>query len=810
MGSDFVDNGDNTGASLTLQENTGGIIARISSSVDSSASPFTYSLDSTSETAGFSIDANTGEITAPVLDFENQPAEFSSNSLTLTVNIVGGGTEIYSEDLEVTLLDTVSDIVFSSGDAVVDFVDNGDGTGASLSLEEGGIARVIASVSSIITDSTFNTFTYTLDANSLAAGFSIDANTGEITAPVLDFEDLPAEFSDDDITLTVTAMNGGTEIYSEDIAFTLLNIASDIAFSSGDVGIGFLDNGNSTGASLSLLEGTGGIIARISSLVDFLATSYSLDAAAITAGFTINATTGEITAPALDFEDQPAGLSNNKIVLTVVAQSLLGTYSENITVTLVNITRSIAFTSGAVGSTFVDNGDSTGASLSLQENIGGVIAQASSVGDFVSPSYSLDSTSITAGFSINATTGEITAPVLDFENQPTGFASNSLTLTVTATGTNSGEVFSEDLVVTLLDIASDITFSLGDVGSDFVDNGDGTGATLDLEENSTGVIARVDSLVVDSVSTTFTYSLDAVSLAAGFSINSATGEITAPVLDFENQPAGFASDSLTLTVTVLESGSEVYTEDIDVTLLDVTSSIAFSSGDVGTSFVDNGDGTGATLDLQENSAGVIARVGSLVADSSSAVTYSLDSVSEAAGFSIDSATGAITAPSFDYDNQPSQFSSDSIDLTVSLVADGSEFYSEDIGVTLIPQTSPDYFFDDFSSDTSGDYTFFSNTDFGTGSFSMAGNQLSISSSGMAGDTGGVYRSVGNLEEKSWEITVDIASYFSVNDGGTFYIALDNDVNIDSQSLQFSFSQTEFIGADSILITHPFGGSFVQF
>ena len=520
-----------------------------------------------------------------------------------------------------------------------------------------------------------------------------------------------------------------------------------------------MDNGDDTGATLSLLENTAGVIARASVSADFSLPSYNLDAVSVAAGFSINSTTGEITVSALDFENQPTGFSSDVITLTVTVTGVDSseTYSEDIEVTLLDITEDIIFSSGSVGSELVDNGDGTGASVDLLENTAGVVAQASALVDFSSTlSYNLDTASILAGFTINGSTGVITAPSLDFENLPFDLSSGSLLSSLNITETiyasnivdlqgdgydgesiifaggfnttsNSSQLIYEagggtfGTALRIDNIGGQLTFVVStgsegdiDISSDIAVNTDYvyiveiTGATggsaINLYIAEGRSLSALDGTTPISESITASNDLSGSDAPSYLSVTSTSvqgdgigslgtvGDFqgqASPILFFSNQAVDTTNselvtssgNDLTLRVTVRGGGSEVYSENIVVNILDIVSDIAFSSSIEGSNFVDNGDSTGASLTLQENTGGIIAQASASV-DFSSALSYSLDAVSLAAGFSINATTGEITVSALDFENQPTGFLGNSLTLTVTVTGGSSENHSEELVVTV--------------------------------------------------------------------------------------------------------------------------------
>ena len=170
-------------------------------------------------------------------------------------------------------------------------------------------------------------------------------------------------------------------------------------------------------------------------------------------------------------------------------------------------------TGNLVGTNLVDNGDDTGASIDLAENSGiGSLAQAISsparnLFDEGFGAYSLDADSIAAGFSISEG-GFISVPNLDFENLPSQFSGNQITLTVTVAeaffiSINNPIEYQENLVVNVVDI-SPPTFTA--LTATVMENDPAGTVDIDLLQGVTGSGSLTISDVSFSIDGGVTYS----------------------------------------------------------------------------------------------------------------------------------------------------------------------------------------------------------------------------------------------------------------------------------------------------------------
>jgi hypothetical protein len=216
----------------------------------------TFSLDAASLVAGMTIDANTGA-------FSWTPTEGqggSTPSVTITVTDNGTGNLVDSETFTVTVNDVNTAPVL--------------GAIGNQSIDE--LATLSFTATATDSDLPSDTLTFSLDAASLAAGMTIDANTGA-------FAWTPTEGqggSTPSVTITVTDNGTGNLIDSETFTITVNDVNTAPV-------LGAI--GNQSVDELATLSFTA--TATDSDLpADTL--TFSLDAASLAAGMTIDANTG--------------------------------------------------------------------------------------------------------------------------------------------------------------------------------------------------------------------------------------------------------------------------------------------------------------------------------------------------------------------------------------------------------------------------------------------------------------------------------------------------------------------------------------
>ncbi len=290
--------------------------------------------------------------------------------------------------------------------------------------------------------------------------------------------------------------------------------------------------------------------------------TYSLDATSLTAGNSIDPSTGAVTFV--------AGWTGNSII-TASADGCNGPKTSTHTVSVTPNVGSPVFTLGA-------------ASIRCQG--AGTVTYTATATNATGITYSLDAASIAGGNNINSSTGAVTYAA--------GW-SGTTTITASAAGCNGPQTSTH--TVTITPTVTTPVFALGTTstrcqGANVVNYG----AT---SSNSTGI----------------TYSLNAPALSAGNTINSATGDVT--------YIASWTGSTIITATATGCNGPKTATHTVTITPT------------VGTPVFT----LGASTTRCESSATVTYTA---TASNNTGITYSLDASSIAGGVTINSSTGAVT------------------------------------------------------------------------------------------------------------------------------------------------------------------------
>ncbi|MFZ1453539.1 MAG: hypothetical protein WAT20_12615, partial [Ferruginibacter sp.] len=383
----------------------------------SNTTGITYSLDAASLGYGNTINITTGEVT--------YLAGWNGTS-TITASAAGCGGPLTADHV-VTIDASVSSPVFDLG-------------AASTRCQAAGTVNYNATASNA------TGFTYSLDATSVAFGNTINATNGDVTY-------LAGWSGTSLITAEATGCNGPKSASH--------TVTTNAPVTTPTFALGASSNRCKNGTTVSYT-------ATASNATSI---TYSLNAASIAGGVTINATTGAVT--------YPSGWASVTII-TATANGCSGPQSATHTATSWNDVNDPVYAMGN--------------SSTRCQGAGSVTYTATEPNAYLGLTYSLDATSLAAGNTINSATGEVTYTA--------GWSGNSK---ITATATGCGGTKTKDHDVTTNATVQAPVFEWG-ASSTRCQKGETTNYKSTAANN-----------------TSITYTLDAASLAAGNSITTGGG-----------------------------------------------------------------------------------------------------------------------------------------------------------------------------------------------------------------------------------------------------------------------------------------------
>ncbi len=621
----ITSDGGGATASINVVENQTAVTTVTASDPDAGTT-LTYSVTGGADAALFTIDADTGVLSfnaAP--DFETPTDAGADNVYDVTVEVSDGlgGTDTQAIALTVTNVNEAPVIT-------------SDGGGAAASINAAENQTAVTTVTATDPDAGA-TLTYLISGGADSNLFTIDSLTGVLsfsTAP--DFETPTDSGSDNVYDVTVRVSDGLGGIDTQAIAVTVTDVNEAPVITS--------DGGGAT-ASVNAAENQTAVTTVTATDPDAGASlTYSISGGGDSSLFTIDSSTGALSFNAApDFETPTDADADNIYAVTVQVSDGLGTTdTQAIAVTVTNVNEAPVITS---------DGGGASASVNVAENQTAVTTVTATDPDAgASLAYSITGGADASLFTIDASTGVLsfnTTP--DFET-PTDSDSDTVYDVTVQVSDGLGGTGTQAIAVTVANVneAPAIT-----------SDGGGATASVNAAENQTAV-TTVTATDPDA-GTVLTYSITGGTDASLFTIDASTGVLSfnaAP--DFETPTDAGADNVYDVTVEVSDGLGGTDTQAIAVTVTNVNEAPAITS---------DGGGVTASIDAAENQTAVTT-VTATDPDAGASLTYSITGGADAALFTIDASTGALsfsTAPDFE---APTDADADNFyDVTVE-VSDG--------------------------------------------------------------------------------------------------------------------------------------------
>jgi hypothetical protein len=612
-------------SAATVSENAanGTVVGLVTASDPDAGGSLTYSFASGGDAGGrFVINAATGAITVNqgnLIDHE------TSAQHVVVVRVTDQDGLSYEKPFVINVTDANDAPVITS---------NGGGASATTSVNEN---------SSLVTTATAadpdagDVVTYTIIGGQDAALFTIDPVTGAlsfVTAP--NFE-APADADGNNIYEVTIRASDGSLSDTQSISITV-NDSNDPPV--------ITSNGGGPAIALTTAENSTATITTMTATdVDAGANiTFSIIGGADAGKFTINPLTGELrfVNPTQNFEAPDDAGGNG--VYDVVVQALDGqggSDTQSIAVTLTDANDAPTITSDGGGAT---------ASLPFFEGAVTVTTVTATDPDAgASVGFSITGGTDAARFTINPTTGVlsfVTPP--DFEAPTDSNGDNVYQVIVTADD-GAGGLDSQTINV-IVDDQND--------PPSITSNGGGANASVSATENS--VAATTVTASDPDAGSTLTYSITGGADAARFTIDSATGVLTFVSAPNFEAPTDAGANNVYDVIVQVSDGAFTDSQSIAVTVTNQNEAPSITS---------NGGGTTGAVTMAENVAGVTTVTGA-DPDAAATLTYSIIGGVDAARFTINPATGALTfVTPADFEN-PADAGADNVyDVTVQ-VSDG--------------------------------------------------------------------------------------------------------------------------------------------
>jgi VCBS repeat-containing protein len=593
---------------------------------------FTITVAAVNDTPSFALPAspdqnvlqNSGAATVPgfATAISAGPSDESAQTLTFNVSndnnalfqvqptIAANGTlsftpaagQIGTATVTVTLSDNGVPVATSAAQTfVINVSDVNDAPAFTVpanapAVNEDAGATVVAGFATGVTDSdpTVQTLTFNVTGNSNPGLFQ-GAVTLAVNGAVGDLSYTPAANASGTATITVTlsdnggTANGGVDTSAPQNFVITVNAVNDApTFTSP--------------AAFSVPEDTTAAGTVVATDVEASPIAYSISGGADAALFSINAATGALSFNAAPNFEAPADAgANNVYDVVVTASDGTNTPTQAITVTVTNVNETPVITSGNT--------------VNVPENTTAVTTVTSTDGDGDTVTYALVGGADQARFSINAATGALTFNVAPNFEAPTDSDTNN-TYVVAVSASDGVATTAQTITVTVTAVDEAPVFS--------------SPAAFNVVEDTTPVGTAV---AADPEGNAVTYALGGTD-AAFFSINATTGAIAFLVApDFEAPADAGGNNVYDITITA-NDGAVNGLQVVTVTVTNTNGTPSFTSS--------------ATPSVPENSTAVIT-VTTTDPDGDT-ITYSIMGGADAALFTINASTGALSflaAPNFE-------------------------------------------------------------------------------------------------------------------------------------------------------------------
>ena len=495
--------------------------------------------------------------------------------------------------------------------------------GSFAALENSPVAGNVAAI-----DPDGTALTYAIVGGVDAALFTIDMATGALSFVSAPDYEAPADGNGDNVYEVVVSASDGLLTDTQTIGVTVGNVNDAPVIAGGDT------------ASASVAENGTSVSTVSASDVDGTVVTYAIVGGADAANFSIDAATGALSfVSAPDYEAPSDSNGDNVYQVTVSASDGSLTDIQAISVSVGNVNEAPSFTSSA--------------SQSALENATAAGSVAASDPDSNALTYTIVGGADAAKFTIDAQTGAlsfISAP--NYEEPGDADGDNAYEVTVRASDGSLTAIQAVTVSVGNVNDAPVITsqtiFSVGENGTAV-----GTIAASDAEGNAV------------------TYSITGGADAAKFTINAQTGALSFIAAPNYEAPADSNGDNVYQITVSASDGSLTDSQTISVTVGNVNEAPVITS---------DGGGDTAAITIIENTS-TVATLASSDPDST-ARTYSISGGNDAAKFTINAATGAlsfIAAPNYE---APTDSNGDNVYQVVVVASDGSLSDSQALSVTV--------------------------------------------------------------------------------------------------------------------------------
>jgi Ca2+-binding RTX toxin-like protein len=632
------DGGSDT-ASVNVAEN-GTAVTTVTATDPDAGATLTYSIVGGADAAKFTVDANTGALSFVSAPDSDNPTDAGGDNVYDVIVQVSDGTLTDTQVLAVT--------VGNLNDSAPVITSDGAGASASVAVAEN------ATTVTIVTASDFDagaTLTYSIIGGADAAKFTVDASTGELSFVSAPDYETPTDADGNNIYNVIVQVSDGTLTDTQAISATVTDINDEAPVVTSD--------GAGATASVTVAENATVVTTVTATDLDAGSTlTYSIVGGADAAKFTVDASTGALSfVPAPDFENPTDAGGNNVYDVTVQVSDGTLTDTQAIAVTVTNLN------DNANAPVITSDGAGAGASVSVAENATVVTTVTATDLDAGSTlTYSIVGGADSAKFTVDANTGALSfVAAADYEN-PTDIGGNNV-YDVTVQVSDGALTDTQAIAVTVT--------NLNDNAPVITSNGAGAVASVNVAENTTAV-TTVTATDLDA-GATLTYAIVGGADAARFTVDANTGALSFVSAPDAESPTDAGGNNIYDVTVKVSDGTLTDTQAIAVTVT--------NTNDNAPVITSNGAGASASVNVAENATAVTTVTASDL-DAGATLTYSIVGGADAAKFTVDATTGAlsfVSAP--DYETPTDAGGNNIYDVTVQ-VSDGTLTDAQAIAVTV--------------------------------------------------------------------------------------------------------------------------------
>ncbi|MEO8392888.1 MAG: cadherin domain-containing protein, partial [Chloroflexota bacterium] len=587
-GTTIISNGGGATAAFSIAENQ--TFATTVVARDAAGPSVTYSILGGWDASKFTINATTGVLnfkTAPDYDV---PSDFGLNRVYDVTVAASDGIVTDTQDLAITITDVNEPFSITS---------YGGASNVSVSFAENSANALIVTT----TEQDAARPTLTLSGPD-AALFNVAVASGPWQLYVgwwqqPNFE-APTDANGDNIYQVSLTISDGitTQTQNFSIAITNVNEAPFIT---------------STGGSLFRPENQTLVTTVFAADPENATMAYSISGGVDAAKFTINATTGALSFVSAPNYEAPTDVGTNNVYDVIVrASDGINAATQTISVNVTNVNEAPVITS---------NGGGDSASVAISENSTAVTFVASTDPENTPRTYSIAGGADATKFAINAGTGALSFIAAPNFEAPTDSGANNV-YDVIVRASDGTLTDTQALAVTINNVNEPIVIT---------SNGGGDVASVAISEN-TSVVAAV--VAVDTDGTVPAYSIAGGSDAALFAINAVTGVLSFVSTPNFEAPGDVGADNVYNVIVRASDGSLTDTQALAISVTNVNEAPAITSG--------------SSFSVAENQ--TLAAVITASDPEGTSSAFAITGGADAALFSINSATGAlsfVTAPNFE-------------------------------------------------------------------------------------------------------------------------------------------------------------------